>query len=161
LRITYNTDTLHDAVAQAVAHMWRTELGIRVELQNLETKVFHERVRNLDYDVARASWYADYMDPNTFLYVFHSRSGNNRTGFHSAPYDALLDRAAAEPHPGRRFELLADAERILVEEEMPIIPLNYYVGAQLLDPRFAGLHVNARQLILLKYVHPALQAAHP
>jgi len=159
LQILYNTDALHDAIAQAVAHMWRTRLGVRVELQNVESKVFHERVRKLDYDVARASWYADYLDPNTFLDVFRSGSGNNRTGFADASYDALLAAATAEPHPGRRFDLLAEAETILVERELPIIPLNFYVGAQLLSPRFGGVSVNARQLILLKYVHPLSDAS--
>jgi oligopeptide transport system substrate-binding protein len=154
LQILYNTDALHDAVAQAVAHMWRTELGIRVELVNVESKVFHERVRKLDYDVARASWYADYMDPTTFLDIFRADSGNNRTGFISPDYDALLDAAAAESHPGRRFGLLARAESLLVQRELPIIPLNFYVGAQLVSPRFGGVAVNARQLILLKHVHP-------
>jgi oligopeptide transport system substrate-binding protein len=154
LQLLYNTDALHDAVAQAVAHMWREHLGIVVELQNVESKVFHERVRKLDYDIARASWYADYLDPNTFLEVFRSGSGNNRTGFADDRYDRLLAEAAAEPRPGRRFALLAEAERILVEDQLPIIPLNFYVGAQLLSPRFAGVQPNARQLILLKYVHP-------
>ena len=73
------------ALLRAVAYGWRKHLGIRVELRNAEAKVFHERVRKLDYDVARGSWYADYMDPHTFLQVFGSESGNNRTGFANGP----------------------------------------------------------------------------
>ena len=83
----------------------------------------------------RSSWIGDYKDPNTFLDMFISNSGNNRTGWTNAAYDALVNRANADRNPERRFAILRDAERLLVEEEMPIIPLFFYTGINYFDDR--------------------------
>jgi hypothetical protein len=41
--------------------------------------------------VTRSTWIGDYNDPNTFLDLFRSDNGNNRTGWKNARYDALMD----------------------------------------------------------------------
>ncbi len=134
--------------------MWEETLGLRVVLRTLEPKVLSTRIRDLDYDLARSDWFGDYLDPTTFLHLFTSDSGQNRTGWSNRRYDQLLDEAAAEPDAARRFELLARAESILVEEELPILPVFHRRGNYLLSPRFTGLKANVRDLLPIHRVRP-------
>ncbi len=157
LELLYNTDSLHNAIAQTVAHDWRRHLGIRVELRNVESRTLAERVRRLDYDIARGSWYADYLDPLTFLEIFTADNGNNQTGWGNRHYDTLLGAARLSRVQHHRSILLAEAERFLVEDQAPLLCVNHYVGAHLLDPRFDGVPANARQLILLGRLRRAPQ----
>ncbi len=122
-------------IAEALQSMWESALGIRVELRAQERKVLSTRIRELDYDLARSDWYGDYFDPSTFLEMFTSVSGQNRTGWKHAEYDRLISAALREPDAGRRFSLFTDAERILCEQELPIIPLYFKTGNYVLSPR--------------------------
>ena len=97
----------------------------------------------LDYDIARSSWVGDYPDPNTFLDMFVSGGGNNRTGWSDPSYDALIAAAAAELDPPARYEILRRAEKLLVCLARPVCPLYFYVGIQLYDgARLGGLYGN-------------------
>jgi oligopeptide transport system substrate-binding protein len=84
--------------------------------------------------IARGGWYGDYRDPTTFLNLSRTGDGNNDRGYSSPDYDALLDRAAAERDPARRLAILADAERMAVEVDMPILPITHYATMLLYDP---------------------------
>ena len=48
----------------------------------------------LEYDMGRAGWIGDYLDPNTFLDMWITNGGNNQTGWSNALYDALIAFAA-------------------------------------------------------------------
>ncbi|MCC7376364.1 MAG: peptide ABC transporter substrate-binding protein [Verrucomicrobiales bacterium] len=123
--------------------MWEEALGIRVELRRMEKKVFLVAQRNLEYAVSRSSWIGDYNDPNTFLDLFMSGSGNNRTGWSNARYDELLRASMAEPDVERRARLLGEAETLLVRDEAPVIPLWFEVGFSLFrEDHIRGIHAN-------------------
>ncbi len=146
------TDPEQRFVAEAVQAMWEEVLGIRVELKTNEGKVLSTRIRRLDYDVVRGNWFGDYMDPSTFLDLFTTTSGQNRTGWSDAEYDRLIAAAAREPDDAERFALLEEAERILCEEELPIIPVYHRRGNYLLNPRFGGINDNVRDLLQIHRV---------
>ncbi|MFN0245131.1 MAG: peptide ABC transporter substrate-binding protein [Planctomycetota bacterium] len=141
VEIHYNNQGSHKDVAEIVADGWRKHLGIATRLLNQEWKVALDTQRTLGYQVSRSSWVADHLDPIGFLEVFTSTSENNRTGFADARYDALIERATRARGSERR-ELLADAERRLLEE-LPILPVYFYVTRNLVDPRLDGFFDNA------------------
>lgn len=149
LEITYNTDRRHQLVAAAVARMWQQHLGLRVQVRNVELKVFYERERKLDYMISRGSWFADYVDPAAMLLPWTGDSGHNRTGWWCPEYDALLAAAEAELDVARRFALLAQAEGLLTVDELPVMPLFYYTGSTLISERVGGLRPNVRNLPFL------------
>jgi oligopeptide transport system substrate-binding protein len=93
--ILYNTNQGHKAIAEYVADQLRKNLGIKANAYNQEWQSYLETVRGLDYDIARAAWVGDYLDPTTFLELFVTNGGNNQTGFGSPLYDRLI-RAAAD-----------------------------------------------------------------
>ncbi len=108
--------------------MWRDHLGIHMELRPAESKVYYTAISALDYDVARSSWIGDYIDPNTFLDMFMSNNGNNRTGWKNPTYDELIRKGNRQIDPIAREKILQQAETILVREEIPIAPIYFYAG---------------------------------
>ena len=84
--------------------------------------------------MSRSSWIGDYNDPNTFLELWTSGNGNNRTGWKNPRYDQWLREANEQADPHRRAALLAQAETLLVREEVPIVPIYFYAGINFFDP---------------------------
>src|SRR5690606_19927671 len=70
--ILINTSESHRKIAEAIQAMWRQQLGIDVRIYTQEWKVYLDSQSNLDYDLARAGWIADYPHPMTFLEIFTS-----------------------------------------------------------------------------------------
>ncbi len=134
---------IHERAAVELKSMWERELGIRVEIRRMEKKAYLVAQGSLDYQVSRSSWIGDYNDPNTFLDLFLRSNGNNRTGWFHPRYEELLAAAAAEPDVRRRAMLLAEAETLLVRDEVPVIPLWFEVGFNLYRPdEVTGVHPN-------------------
>jgi oligopeptide transport system substrate-binding protein len=149
-----NTGKNHERIAVELRAMWGRELGVSVNLRKLESKVYLRAQALREYDACRSSWIGDYSDPNTFLEVFLSDSGNNRTGWKEPRYDKLLRQANGEPDPVRREELLRSAESILIREAVPIIPLYIYSGLEYYDgTRVGGIHSNSRGEHPLRAIH--------
>jgi oligopeptide transport system substrate-binding protein len=139
------SSTLHEQIAIELQEMWRRELGIQAGLRKLEWKTYLRAQAELDFDLCRSSWIGDYNDPNTFLDMFMSNNGNNRTGWKSGPYDQLLRAANAQLDPAKRFRTLQQAETLLVREDAPIVPLYIYTGIEYYDSsRIQGVFPNLR-----------------
>jgi oligopeptide transport system substrate-binding protein len=134
--------------------MWRDALGVEVELRQVERKIFYNAQSRLDFDLSGSSWIADYNDANTFLDLFTSRSGNNRTGWSNARYDDLIRRANRETDLSARADLFRQAELILVNEEAPIVPLYFYKGFNSFDPaKIHGIYQNPLDEHPLQYIY--------
>ena len=132
--ILYNTSEGHRKIAVALQQMWKKHLNIDVTLLNQEWKVYLDTVSNKHYEIARAGWIGDYVDPNNFLDMFLCNGGNNRTNWCNEQYDQLiLERGPAAKTHGERLEIFKQAEKILLEE-MPVIPIYVYTSNNLVHP---------------------------
>jgi oligopeptide transport system substrate-binding protein len=130
-------------IAVELQQMWRDELGVTIELRQIERKIFYNAQSRLDYDLCASSWVGDYNDANTFLDMFMSQSGNNRTGWKSARYDQLIREANNLTDRKRREEMLRQAEGILIAEDVPIVPVYFYAGSIFFrDQEIKGIYPN-------------------
>ncbi len=131
------------SIAIELQSMWQQTLGVTVNLTKQEQKVWLKSMRELDYHLCRSSWVGDYNDPSTFLDLFTSSNGQNRTGYQSPGYDRLIAAAAAEPDTARRNQLFQEAETRLVSTETAVIPVYHYVGVQFYHrDRLTGVQAN-------------------
>ncbi|MEQ8764167.1 MAG: peptide ABC transporter substrate-binding protein [Planctomycetota bacterium] len=150
IEIHYNTQETHKDIAEVIADAWKRNLGLNVKLLNQEWKVYLDTQQNLDYDVSRSAWIGDYPDPNTFLDMFVTGGENNKTGWGNAEYDRLIQEAAAELDRPKRMELLRQAESILMEE-LPVLPIYFYVTKNVVNPRLGGFYENVQDEHFLKF----------
>jgi ABC-type oligopeptide transport system substrate-binding subunit/class 3 adenylate cyclase len=116
---------------------WREHLGVNVQL--VEDMPFAELVTKLaegSIQLALIGYEIDYPDPDNILRVlFHSTSAVNYFGWHNDHFDQLVERAMNVPHHYERFQLYHQADRFLVAEETAVVPLYYWHGYGLLNPR--------------------------
>jgi oligopeptide transport system substrate-binding protein len=153
LEILYNTLELHRKIAVAIQQMWKKYLNIDVTMVNQEWKVYLDTRENMDYTISRASWIGDYVDPNTFLDLWITGGGNNKTGWSNAEYDDLILRKI--PAMKTREERLAGfyrAETILMQD-MPILPIYTYAYKHLIRPSVKGMPPNILDYVSLKDVY--------
>jgi oligopeptide transport system substrate-binding protein len=139
----YDSKKLNEDIAVEIQNMLSDALGVHIELQKQEWKVYLNSLSRLDYDFARSSWVGDYNDPNTFIDCFVTDGGNNRTGWSSKEYDDLVAAAGLEADSAKRSQVFHRAEEILLNQGTPICPLYYYVGIQIYDgQKFGGIEPN-------------------
>lgn len=151
-QLLYNTSDAHARLAAAIQQMWKTTLNIDVELVNMEWKVYLAATHERKYDISRQAWIGDYVDPNTFLDMWITGRGNNRTGYTNKTYDDLLMKASTTLDQDKRYEYFQEAEKILLED-MPIIPIYFYVSKSLVQPSVKGRYPNILDDHPYKYIH--------
>jgi ABC-type oligopeptide transport system substrate-binding subunit len=137
-----------ERVAAAVQQLWKQGLGIELEINNMERQLYFSQRRERDFDLCFLGWVGDYVDPMTFLGLWHSEAGNNLAGWQDPEYDRLLAEAS---HSADRMAVLAQAEHRLLSA-MPVIPLYFGSSQYLLDPRVQGWHKNLLDLHPLRAV---------
>ena len=152
LTLIYNTSEAHRDIAIAIQQMWKSILGIDIDLRNQEWKVFLDTVQQGDYDIARAGWIGDYMYPDTFLFMWTTGNGNNETGWSNPEYDKLISDSYLESDAEKRLKMLYDAETILLAE-MPIAPIYFYTRNYRLDTRVRGWNPKFLDNHPFKYVY--------
>ncbi len=142
ISLIYNTSEGHHKIAQAVQQQWYDVLGVRVELQNLEWKVYLDKVQHKNYDIARMSWIASFNDPITFLDMFkHEDDSINMTGWYHPSYTRLLEQSIRNSDPVARLQQLADAEKLLMQE-MPVIPIYHLTNSYMHNPKLKGVYLS-------------------
>jgi oligopeptide transport system substrate-binding protein len=135
---------MQEKIAVELQQMWRENLGVEIELRQIERKIFLSAQSRLEYDISSSSWIGDYNDANTFLDLFLSQSGNNCTGWKHARYDELIGQANMQTDPRQRAELFRRAETILVAGEAPVVPVYFYTGFNYFDPaKIEGIYQNS------------------
>jgi oligopeptide transport system substrate-binding protein len=143
--LMFNSGGGHDKIAEFVAKNWQQHLGVQTSLTQKEIKVFRDDLQNANFITARGGWYGDYGDPTTFLDLNRSWDGNNDRKYATPEFDALLERAAVESDPEARMRMLEEAERLLMDEHVPMAPLFQYVTLYLFDAhKVSGLNPHPR-----------------
>jgi len=148
----YNTQESNKAMAEWMQAQWKQNLGITVSLRNMDWKTFLNARAKLDYKgFARGAWSADYMDPYTFLSLFYT-NGENGTGWVDQKYVDMLDQANRTLDNKKRYELLAQAEKYLIDAQ-PIIPIDTASVNWTKKPYVKGMYPNPGSLFPWKYVY--------
>jgi oligopeptide transport system substrate-binding protein len=73
--------------------------------------------------------------------MFVTGGENNKTGWGHPEYDRLISAAAATVDIEQRLEQLRQAEALLMEE-LPILPIYFYVTQNVVAPRLGGYYEN-------------------
>jgi oligopeptide transport system substrate-binding protein len=142
MEIRYNTSENHKNTAVAIQEQLKP-LGIEVTLLNTDTKTHYGHLeQHGDFDIARVGWIADYKDPENFLALCKTGTGNNYAEYSNKDYDALMAAAAAEGEAAKRMKSLSDAEAIGVARDLCVVPLLYYGFHTIVSNKIKGWEDN-------------------
>lgn len=148
--LTYitNEGERHQKVAQALQEMWKTNLGINIEIQVEEWAIFDGTRKDGNFTLARGGWLGDYAAPMTMLDLFTSYSGNNDSQWRwneqptVAPHDKTLNpenkefdeviKTAMITSGKEQDEAYKKAEQIMMDQRI-IMPIFNYTFLYLID----------------------------
>jgi ABC-type oligopeptide transport system substrate-binding subunit len=140
VELRYSKSPVHDRIALAVTAMWKEQLGVEATLRAEDFRVLKQAIDARETALFRGSWIGDYNDAYSFLQVLKGGFGINLPRYESAAYDQAL-AAASGSDGAERARLLATAERQLLDD-VPVIPLYFYVSKHLVAPRVMGWYSN-------------------
>jgi oligopeptide transport system substrate-binding protein len=153
ITIRYSSNERNATFAQGIQQQWESMLGIRVELEAVESKTFFQRISQKEYQLAAGSWTADFNDPINFLEVFkYKNSSTNNTNWENIKYIDLLNQSALCRDKEERKGLLREAEQILMEQ-MPIIPIFHFALNYLQCDRLEGVALSPLGQIDFRWAH--------
>jgi oligopeptide transport system substrate-binding protein len=136
LTYIYGDFGVNGEVAQAVQAMLKTNLNVTLNLESMEYGVMLNRRnrQNRQYIMAYHRWIGDYVDPSNFLTLFTYQDSLN----HNNPaYDALIAKAQSTVDPIARYEVLRQAEDVLMED-LPLLPLYYLTNTIMVQDYVKG-----------------------
>ncbi len=119
--------TYQDQIGAEISQQWRQNLGIEA---NFEPKTAYElavlRAEEAPYYLICMGWTLDYPDPENLLNNPNAFLDVARVwGWHNPVYDRLVKEAGRTPNQRGRMEMYRQADRILVQEQVVLIPISY------------------------------------
>lgn len=146
MEIRFNTSENHTNTAVAIQEQLKP-LGIEVTMINTDAPThFGFLEQHGDFDVARAGWIADYKDPENFLALCKTGTGNNYSEYSNPAYDELMDKAAASSDAAERMALLSQAEQIGVAQDACVVPLLFYSFHSVVSDKVSGWEPNVMDI---------------
>jgi oligopeptide transport system substrate-binding protein len=119
-------------------------IGVEAELGEFEAwPAFQRALEQGETQLFRYAWYADYPDPDNFLYpLFHSQSATNYFRYRNPIVDGLLDEARRETDELRRVKLYREAEQLILNDAPGVMVLHRTYEV-LFQPYVEGIEASA------------------
>lgn len=136
------------------------ELGFDIKIDVYPGAAYREMLANSKLTFFRASWVADYADPENYLALFNSDnfspSGPNYTHFKSDKFDKLYASSLAEVSFQKRLKYYREMDSLVIENAV-VIPLYYDKVVRFVQSNIEGLDCNPMNLLDLKRVNKVLK----
>jgi oligopeptide transport system substrate-binding protein len=124
----------NESIINAVADQWRSNLGITVTTVYTGFGAYLGRLGDCrddpgacTYNACRLGWIMDYGDANNILYdLFYPNARYQYTGWDNERYRQLISMTMTETNQISRTAYFQEADRILVEDDVAVIPLFFY-----------------------------------
>jgi peptide/nickel transport system substrate-binding protein/oligopeptide transport system substrate-binding protein len=103
-----------------VIQSYLNAVGMRVTIKQLEWSAYKEALNRAEPHMFYLSWWADYPDPENFLFpLFHSSNfgaGGNRTWYRNAGVDSLIEKAQYTLDRRERDFLYQKVEELIIAD---------------------------------------------
>ena len=155
LELLINQRPEHFRLARELSRQWNEHLGIAVDVVPEDWPTYLRRRDRGAFELARAGWLGFYPDDAALLEPHTSGSEINDGGFRSLRFDELIGQAQRTAPGQGRERLLEDARRLLVEDEVAIIPLFRRHEVDKVDRiNWSGWESAQRGRFSLRHLHP-------
>jgi peptide/nickel transport system substrate-binding protein/oligopeptide transport system substrate-binding protein len=119
--ITFYVTADQDVVDIAeVIQSYMHAVGMKVTIKQLEWSAYKEALNRAEPNMFYLSWWADYPDPENFLFpLFHSSNfgaGGNRTWYRNLEVDSVIEKAQQTLDRKERNLLYQKAEELIITD---------------------------------------------
>ncbi len=161
--ITISTTDDYLDVCEFIQHQLG-EVGFDIRIDVLPGAAYRDMMANSKLSLFRASWVADYADPENYLALFVSSNfsplGPNYTHFSSSEYDQLYRKALAEPLYDNRLPYYRAMDSLVIANAA-VIPLYYDKVVRFISKDVEGITLNPMNLLELKRVRKSYSGLAP
>ncbi|TAK36039.1 MAG: peptide ABC transporter substrate-binding protein, partial [Chloroflexota bacterium] len=156
----YATSTANKLRMEYIQAQIKENLGIDIELENVEGKSFGARLVSDPAPMFFLGFASDYPHPNNWLRVAWGEigSGVNFSQWSNTGFDDLVRKAAAEPDQKRQLDMYAQAQKILVDDA-PALWMYFQGRFRLVKPWVKGLKTTPQDPQVGAYFWKDLQIA--
>ena len=139
---------------EALSAMWQMNLGAKVQIYNVEWKVFLQ-ARQLKQPVVLLGCLERRLPRSVHVHAAlpDRYSDMNDGGYHNPQFDALVDQASSiERRAPSASSCFIRPKRIL-NEDAPLLPVYFYESAHLIKPYVKGWQSNVMDRNLSRYMY--------
>ena len=140
--ILYGTDeSPMDTMAEYLQGSFSKLKGLKVNMvATVKKDRIYNREANGNFQVVCTRWGPDYADPTTYLNLALTDNSNNYGKYANAKFDALMEQIQKESDLTKRWDLMIQAEKVMMED-MAYIPVFEKGAAALKAKNVKGLVV--------------------
>lgn len=148
LELLYETSYPADEAAQFMQSQLAQLNGLTITMNGQEKSNRLDLQKSRDFDIVLNRWGPDYADPTTYLNLLtssqtfaESDGGMNYSEWCNHDYDALLEEAASGIDISERWDLLLQAEKLIMED-VPVTGVFQVAGVALKNPKLTGIETH-------------------
>jgi ABC-type oligopeptide transport system substrate-binding subunit len=135
IAIGFDSSGRNATVVEKVQADLKAAYGWNVRLKNQEWKTYIRGIYADPEMIFRFGWSSPMIDPAMYLTPFTTNDPFSFTKYANADYDRLVEEIVAlRPSPVREKKIV-EAQRILLEEEVLVVPIYHYVSTFAVGPR--------------------------
>ncbi len=153
LILVCGNEEIQRSIAIAIQEQLKSA-GIEMQIEQLLQATLISKQENGEFPFWRASWGADYFDPENFMALFYSKNitpnGPNRVGFKNPKVDELYEKSLKETDNATRMKIYDEIQKIVIEDAA-WLPLYYNEQIYLLSKNIDGFYIDGLNIINLKY----------
>lgn len=153
LTLVTGNDEIQKTIAIAVQEQLK-EFGVNLTLEQMLQATLISKQEEGVFPFWRASWGADYFDPENFMALFYSRNitpkGPNRVGYSNPVIDELYEKSLQITDFNERQKIYDEMQKIVIEDAAWLY-LYYNQKVYLLQKNIEGFYLDGLNIINLKY----------
>ena len=144
LHLVYATSTNPDQrrSAAVIQQMFRA-IYVDMTISSVEIAQHLARMQSHDFDIANASWIADFNDASNFLDLLRTGGDNNYGSYSNPKFDALMDKAQQTADLAERGRLMEEAEQLALND-YAWLPCYFLLTMDIVQPWVKGWVPNIR-----------------
>ena len=153
LTLVTGNDEIQKTIAIAVQEQLR-EYGINLQLEQMLQATLISKQEEGVFPFWRASWGADYYDPENFMALFYSKNitpkGPNRVGYSNPAVDEMYEKALKITDFTERKKIYDEMQRIVIDDAAWLY-MYYNQKVFLLQKNVEGFYIDGLNIINLKF----------
>ncbi len=122
-KLSYAEGDATRKVVEALQEQWKKNLGISVTLDPVPYATLYDNANAEKFESMYTGWVMDYADPTSYLDLFPTGAGDNRSQYSNTKFDEYMKTADTTTDAKKRMDSLFEAEKVVLDD-LPVLPLD-------------------------------------